>query len=68
MDAGAKIYSNRVDALHIQTLKLAESCLYADKKEKDKNESEENNTGDEEDTSKTPSEKSKVKDKLLILF
>lgn len=32
LDAGAKIYSLRVDAVHQQVVKLVDSCIYAEKK------------------------------------
>lgn len=54
MDAGAKIYSNRVDAVHQQAMKLAESCLFAekkDKKKKDKDSEDESNEEQSEETS-----------------
>lgn len=32
LDAGAKIYSHRVDAVHHQVMKLVETCIFAEKR------------------------------------
>lgn len=59
LDAGAKIYSSRVDAVHQQVMKLVETCMYAEKKDNDKDGDEDNadngeGTGNVEKKKKVP--------------
>lgn len=49
LDAGAKIYSLRVDTVHQQVMKLVESCIFTEKQAKSKKAGEDTDSDDEAD-------------------
>lgn len=57
MDAGTKIYCNRVDAVHQEVVKLAESCILAEERGTKEKQNDDDSSAEEEGMEVDDSEK-----------
>lgn len=68
LDAGAKIYSSRVDAVHQQVVKLVETCTYADKRKKEKGDQEDDAEENSDDEGKAAGKDNEKKKKVIVVI
>lgn len=68
LDAGAKIYSSRVDAVHQQVVKLVETCMFADKRNKEKGDQEDDSEENGDDEGKAGGKDNEKKKKVIVVI